>query len=152
VAEAAASRALALQGAAAALEAGRPLGVIAGAPPGLARFAAAAPPTLAGLRQDFAAAASSAQAASQPAEPEGLGARMWQRVAGLVTVRRGADVLVGSPAAYTLGIARQRLDAGDLAGAVAALDGLDPAAAAAMAAWRGRAQSVLDARAALAAG
>jgi hypothetical protein len=58
---------------------------------------------------------------------------------------------VGAPAAVVLGTARDRLEAGDLAGAVAALDGLDGPAAQAMAPWRAHAQSLLDARAALAA-
>jgi hypothetical protein len=151
-AEEASRRALALQGAAAALDAGRPLGTIAGAPPALARFATTAPPTLASLRLEFDEAAAAARAASVPAEPEGFAARVWQRVAGLVTVRRGPEVLVGSPAAYTLGVARQRLDIGDLPGTLAALDRLDPAAGAAMKPWRDKAQALLDARAALVAG
>ena len=64
----------------------------------------------------------------------------------------GAVVLVGSPAAVILGEARLRLDTGDIAGAIAALDALDPGAASAMSPWRAQAQSLLDARAALAAG
>ena len=150
--ETAARRALAMQGAAAALEAGRPLGAIPGAPASLARFATAAPPTIAGLRQEFPAAAALAEAASAPPDPPGLAAQAWQRVSGLVTVRRGSAVLVGSPAAYVLGEARSRLDNADLQGALAALDGLDAQAAAAMAPWRAKAQSLLDARAALAGG
>jgi hypothetical protein len=67
-----------------------------------------------------------------------------------VTVKQGDKVLVGSPAAEVLGTTQARLDAGDLAGAVHELDRLDPAAAQAMAEWRGQAQALLEARAALA--
>jgi hypothetical protein len=74
-----------------------------------------------------------------------------QSLAGLVTIRRGNDVLVGAASSVVLGAAQDRLDAGDLAGAVAALDALDPAAATAAAAWKGDAQALLAARAALAA-
>jgi hypothetical protein len=76
---------------------------------------------------------------------------MWRRAQSLVTVRQGDKVLVGAPAAVTLNAARARLDAGDLAGAVAALGGLDGPAAKAMAGWRSDAQALVDARAALAA-
>jgi hypothetical protein len=68
----------------------------------------------------------------------------------LVTVKHGDQVLLGTSASSVLGAAQARLDAGDLAGAVAALDGLDAAAATAMASWRGQAQGLLDARNALA--
>jgi hypothetical protein len=140
-----------LQAAATALEAGQPLGDIPDAPAALSRFALPAPPTQAGLRLSFADAAQAALQASLPAS-DGLsaGQRIWRRVASLVTVREGGKVILGPPAAKTLADARERLDAGDLAGAVAALDALDPPAAAAMAAWRAQAQSLLDARAALA--
>lgn len=140
-----------LQAAAAALEAGRPLGEIPSAPSALARFAAVAPPTEAALRLAFPDAAQQARAASRTAEADqGVGARIWQRVRNLVTIREGDTVLLGAPAATVLGQAQARLNAGDLAGAVAALDGLDPEAAAAIGEWRGRAEALLAARAALA--
>jgi hypothetical protein len=140
-----------LQAASLALATGQPLGAWPDAPAALARFATAQPPTEGELRLDFAPAARRAAEASKPATPSGsLAERMWSRVASLVTVREGGRVLVGAPASTVLDAARARLDAGDLAGAVAALDALDPGAAAAMADWRGRAQSLLDARAALA--
>ncbi len=66
-----------------------------------------------------------------------------------MTVRRGETVLVGSRAAGILEGARVALEAGDLAGAVRILGGLDGAAAAAVAGWRAEAQALLDARAAL---
>jgi hypothetical protein len=151
-AEKRADRAIRLQAAAAALTAGQPLGAIPDAPAALARFATEKPPTEAELRLAFPDAASRAAAASIPAtDGQSVAARMWQRVASLVTVRAGDRVILGAPASVVLDAARARLDAGDLAGAVAALDGLDAGAAKAMAEWRGRAQSLLDARAALAA-
>ncbi len=139
-----------LQAAMAALEAGRVLGEIPGAPPALARFAATPPPSEAALRLAFPAAAQRARDASRTGGDEaGIGERVWQRVRALVTVKEGETVLLGSPAATTLGLAGEKLAAGDLAGSVAALDGLDPGAAAEMAAWRGQAESLLSARAAL---
>jgi hypothetical protein len=141
----------ALTRAAVALNAGEPLGEIPRAPPALVRFAHAAPPTEARLREEFPAAAAAAIEASRPpTEGQSFGARMWLRMRSLVTVRRGDRVVVGPPAARVLGEAAARLDAGDLAGAMAALDALDDPARDAMAGWRGQAQALLDARAALA--
>jgi len=148
----AASRSARLQAAGVALAFGQPLGNIPGGPPALTRFATANPPTEASLRQEFSAAARQAQAVSQPDTSKlTLGARIWQRVTSLATVRQGNTVLVGAPAAVALGSAQDKLEAGDLAGAVAALDTLDGPAAQAMSDWRAKAQSLLDARAALAA-
>lgn len=146
-----AARLARLQAAAAALEAGRPLGEIPNAPAALARFAATEPPTEAALRLGFPEAAQRARAASRTADADqGVGERIWQRVRNLVTIREGDTVLLGAPATTVLAQAQSRLTAGDLAGAVAALDGLDAEAAAAIAAWRGRAEALLAARAALA--
>jgi hypothetical protein len=133
-----------------ALAAGQPLGPIAGAPPALARFATVAPPTEAALRRDFAAAAAAALRASEPGTaPASFWQKLWAHLRSLVTVAEGEKVLLGPPAAAPLAAARARLDAGDLAGAVAALQPLDPAAARVMASWRAEAQALLDARAAL---
>ena len=139
-----------LQAAAVALQAGRPLGEIPGAPPALAQFATAPPPTEAALRLSFGAAAKSAQQAGQPAK-QGTPflTRLWDRAQSGVTIREGDRVLVGDVVSGVLEHARRQLDAGDLPGAVAALDGLAGPAAAAMAPWRAQAQSLLDARAAL---
>ncbi len=141
-----------LQAAGAALEAGQRLGEIPGAPPALAKFALDAPPTESALRLSFNAAAEAAQRASQPAIMDGkpLLDRMWTRAQQSVTVRQGDRVLVGDPIAGVIQHARQQLDAGDLAGAVKALEQLAGPAKAAMAEWVGRAQSLLDARAAIA--
>ena len=139
-----------LNAARSALAAGVPLGPIPGAPPALARFANTAPPTEAALRLAFTAAARAARAASRPS---GAGKpwfeQLWIHAVGLVTVRRGDRVLLGNPAAGPLAAARIRLNAGDLAGALAALAPLDPPAAHAMAGWRAQAQALLAARAAL---
>ena len=140
-----------LQGVSAALAAGQPLGEIPGAPPALARFAKVAPPTEAGLRLGFDTAAKGAHAASLPAASAdaGLLDRMWAKAQQSVTVRQGDKVLVGDPIEGVIAHARLALDAGDLKGAVGALDGLNGPAKAAMAEWVGQARSLLDARAAI---
>ncbi len=147
-----ATRVLGYERAQLALEAGEPLGDIPGASPALARFAHAKPPTEAALRLAFPAAADAAEAASRPSgEGKAIAERMWLKVRSLVTVKQGNTVLLGPPSAAVLGTAHAKLEAGDLGGAVAALSGLDAAAAAAIADWRSAAQALLDARAALAA-
>lgn len=146
-----AARLARLQAAQAALEDGRKLGEIPGAPPELARFAAVAPPTEAALRLAFPAAARAAAEASVPDTTSApLLDRVWTRAQSVVTVRQGDRVLVGDPAAGVIARARRALDAGDLAGAVAALGELSGPAEQAMAAWRGDARALLAARAALA--
>lgn len=150
--QARAEQATRLRAATAALEAGKPLGDLPGAPPALAQFARTAPPTEPALRLSFNSYASDAEAASQPsAEGHSFSERMWMRAQTLVTVRQGNHVLVGAPAAATLAVARGKLDAGDLAGAVAAMAPLDPAATTAMAPWTRDTKALIDARAALAA-
>lgn len=138
-----------IEAARAALDAGRPLGPIPGAPPALARYATTPPPTEAGLRESFAAAAAAALKASRPPQPAGLLARLAQRAESLLTVRVGGKVVAGPPAAIPLDAARRRLDSGDLAGALAALAPLDAAATHALAPWVGKARALLAARAAL---
>jgi hypothetical protein len=139
-----------LQIAAAALAAGRPVGDIPGAPPALARFATKAPPTEASLRLSFDEAAEAARRAGQPAPANApFFDRLWARAQSSVVVRQGDKVIVGDPLSTVIEQARRQLDAGDLAGAVSALAGLTGPAATAMAPWRGEAQSLLDARAAL---
>ena len=145
------ARAASLQAAQAALAAGQPLGDIPGIPPALSRFSRAKPPTEAALRLAFPDAAARAVSASKPStEGENVGQRMWQNARSLVTIRQGDKVLIGAPAAETIGRARERLDAGDLAGAVSALGDLDGPAAEAIADWRDQAQALVEARAALA--
>ena len=145
-------RVVRLQAAMAALEAGQPLGDIPGAPPAVARFAAAPPKTEQELRRSFDAAAEAARQAGQPAlmENRTFGDRLWARAQQAVTVRQSDRVLIGDPLAGKTTVARAALDAGDLAGAVKALDGLAGPAKEAMAEWTGQARALLDARAALA--
>ncbi len=140
-----------IQAAQAALASGGKLGDIPGAPAALSRFASLPPPTMASLRLSFAAAASAAMAASKPTvSSQPFVDRAWARVQDLITLRRGDQVIIGDPAAGVLARAKSALDAGDLAGAVAALDALNGPAAQAMAGWKAQAQALLDARKALA--
>ena len=104
------------------------------------------------MRRSFDAAADAAEQAGQPAlmnQQRTFGDRLWARAQQAVTVRQSDRVLVGDPLAGKLILARTALDAGNLAGAVKALDGLAGPAQAAMADWIGQARAVLDARAAL---
>ena len=141
-----------LQGVAASLAAGQKLGDIPGAPPALARFANEAPPTEASLRASFDKYAAAAEKASQPAvmDNQDFGSRLWARAQQAVTVRQGDRVLLGDPVAGVIAQAREQLDNGDLAGAMKALKGLAGPAAQAMQPWVDRAQSLLDARTAIA--
>ena len=139
-----------LQAAGPALAAGRPLGAIEGAPPALAQFASKAPPTEASLRLSFDdAAAHAREAGMPPKDTTPFLARMWDRAQSGVVVREGDRVLVGDAVSGILEKAKRQLDAGDLPGTVALLDGLSGPAAAAIAPWRAQAQSLIDARAAL---
>ena len=139
-----------LQMANVALQSGKPLGEIPSAPPALAQFATKPPPTEASLRLSFDAAAEAAHEAGQPPkETTPFLSRVWDRAQSALTIREGDRIIVGDPVSGVLGHARHLLDAGDLPGAVTALDGLAGPAAAAMAPWRAQAQSLLDARAAL---
>ena len=144
-------RVVRVQAATAALESGQPLGDIPGAPPAVARFAATPAKTEQELRRSFDAAADAAEQAGQPAimESRSFGERLVARAQQAVTVRQGDRVLVGDPLAGRIIRARAALDAGDLAGAVKALDGLAGPAQAAMADWVGQARALLEARAAL---
>jgi hypothetical protein len=147
-----AARLAIVQQASAALQAGTPLGILPGAPPALARFATAAPPTEDALRNEFPSVVAQARAASRPEQQKtSLFERAWARVEQSVTVRRGDQVIVGDPAAGVLSRAQDDVANGDLAGAVVALSALQGPAATAAHDWVGRAQSLLDARAALAA-
>jgi inner membrane protein len=146
------SRITRLQEASVALASGRPLGDLPNAPEVLAHYAQVAPPTEAQLRLDFAAAEKVALAAKQPNETEvPFIDRAWDRAQSLITIRRGDDLLVGTPSATTLNQAKTALDAGDLAGAVAAVESLKGPPAQAMASWLGDAKALLDVRSALAA-
>jgi hypothetical protein len=140
-----------LQEASFALASGRPIGDVPNAPEALARYSQAAPPTEAQLRLRFPKDEQAALAAKQPdnsAAP--FVDRVWERAQGLITIRRGDDVVVGNPSAVALSRAQAALEAGDLAGAVAAVDTLKGAPARAMASWLADAKALLGARSALA--
>ena len=144
------SRTAQLQIAAAALAAGRPLGTLDSAPPALAKFATAAPPTDASLRLSYDAAADEARRVGMPISPDApFLTRLWDRAQNGIVVRQGDRVLVGDAVTGVLEHAKRLLEAGDLAGAVNALGALTGPAADAMAPWTAQAKSLLDARAAL---
>ncbi|MDR3532839.1 MAG: hypothetical protein P4L90_20075 [Rhodopila sp.] len=140
-----------LQEAAFALQVGRPVGDLPNAPEALSRYAHAAPPTEAQLRLRFPQAERAALAAKQPDTGDApfIG-RVWEQAQGLVTIRRGDDVLVGNPSAIALGKAKAALEAGDLAGAVDAVATMKGPPGQAMAEWLAEAKGLLGARAALA--
>lgn len=139
-----------LQEASFALESGRPVGDVPGAPEALARFAHTAPPTEASLRLRFAPAEQAALAARQPnAAGVPLVDRVLQRAQSLVTIKRGDEVVVGSSSAIALSRAQSALDLGDLPTAVAAVSALTGEPADAMANWLEDAKALLSARAAL---
>ena len=134
-----------------ALEAGQPLGAVQSAPPALQLFADTAPPTMAGLRESFPAAARAAEAASLSNNGQaGFWAQVKLRLEGLITISNGAHVIFGPPAAAALRQARTALANDDLAKAVQALQTLSPPTQAAMASWLTPARQLLAARAALA--
>ncbi len=133
-----------------ALDAGQPLGALPDAPPALAKFAQQPPPTQAELVLSFPAAARRAESASIAGNATGtllVGGAGAAGEPGHDQQRQPCDV--GAPAAGAVAQARERLDAGDLAGAVAALDALTPPSQAAMGDWLSQARDLLAARAAL---
>lgn len=140
-----------LQEASFALTAGRPIGDLPGAPQALERYAHTAPPTEAQLRLRFPRDAKAALTAKQPDEMNApLIDRAWERAQSLITIHRGNDVVVGNEAAITLTRAQSALDAGDLVGAVSAVEALEGEPAQKMANWLADAKSLLSARSALA--
>lgn len=129
------------------LDAGRALGAVlprlgSDAPAALGRYATAAPPTEAALRQSFEEAARNARGT---ATPEGA----LNRLSSVLTIRRGDEVLVGDSNEGTLERARRALEAGDLDGALAQLARLPDATKTAMRPWLNEAEGLAAARAAL---
>jgi hypothetical protein len=146
-----ATLAVKLSAAQAALSAGQPLGALPGAPPALSRFATSPPPTEASLRASFPEVAQAALAASRPEETQDTFlARALARLEQTVTVRRGDHVIVGDPAAGVIAKAQQELNDDDLKAAVATLSSLSGRAATVVQPWVTQANSLLEARAALA--
>ena len=152
------SRLAAVDGLRGALAAGQPLGEALGRigepPAALARFATQAPPTEASLRLSFEDAAKAARAASDAAmQPDGSRPGVvdsaLSRLGGLVTIRRGEQVVWGDAAEAEIERARRALEAGDLEMSLTHIDKLPPPARAAMQPWADQARSLIAARAAL---
>ncbi len=140
-----------LQEAAFALASGRPIGELPNAPESLIRYAHTPPPTEAQLRLRFPAAQQAALAAKQPNDGDApFIDRVLDRAQGLITIRRGDDVVVGNPSAIILNRASAAIDAGDLAAAVVAVEALKGPPGQAMAKWISEAKALLSARSALA--
>ncbi|MGK7868876.1 COG4223 family protein [Falsiroseomonas sp. E2-1-a20] len=138
----------------AALETGAPLGGALGTlrepPAALTRFAQSAPPTESALRLRFEEAARAAMAASDPGrQGQGVMDSALSRLSGLVTVRRGEEVVFGDAAAAEIEKSRRALEAGDLEGSLAPLQRLSPPAQEAMRPWVEQARALIEARAAL---
>ena len=140
-----------LQQVAFAFAAGQPIGDLPNAPEALSRYSHAAPPTEAQLRLRFPRDQQAALVAKQQDSGDTpLVDRMWDRAQGLITVRRGDNILVGDPSATILNHARAALDAGDIAGAASIVKSLKGPPAQAMADWLKDATALLNARSALA--
>jgi hypothetical protein len=143
----------------AALNAGQPLGPtlarLQNPPAPLTRYATAAPPTESSLRLSFEEAVRAARAASDPARQGPDGAKggiadtAVSRLSGLVTIRRGDQVVWGDSIEQPIERARRALVAGDLAQSVEQLKTLPPEVREAMKGWTEQAEALLAARAAL---
>ncbi len=116
----------------------------------LAAHAGTGLPTLADLQSAFPAVAAAVVAAERGEQGEGWFAGVLRRLSGTVTIRRVGMVEGNSPDAV-VARAEVKLAAGDLAGALAELDGLEGAPAAAAASWRAQASARLAATQALSA-
>jgi hypothetical protein len=139
-----------IQAASLALGNGQPLGDLPDAPPALARYATAAPPTIAHLRLMFPKLERAALEVSQSSVTSGpFIDRIWERAQGLVTVRRGDEVVIGDESALRLTHASAALEAGDLVAAVHETSQLDPKPLHALGDWLAEAKALIDARAAL---
>ena len=115
----------------------------------LAGTAATGTPTRDSLVQTFAGVAREIIAAADIQTAAGWTDRTLQRLRSVASIRRiGADVQGDEPDAR-VARAEAKLIGGDFAGAVAQLDGLTGAAAAAAASWLGGARARLDADAAV---
>ncbi len=136
-----------------ALRSGHPLGPTPDAPPALSRFATTNPPTEAGLRLSFTAAAQQALKVSQPdTEGKPFLDRVLARLQDfrLITVREGDQVVIGNATAATLARAKAMLDAGDLNEAVRVVATLSGPPAEKIAPWLADAKALQAAREALA--
>ncbi|RKQ68329.1 uroporphyrinogen-III synthase [Oceanibaculum indicum] len=105
-------------------------------------------PTLATLRQRFPDVAGAAVRAARVGESDSVVGQTLNRIAGLVSLRRIGSVEGETPEAR-IARAEAAVSAGDLAAAVAELDGLPADAAAVVADWRADAEARLAADRAL---
>ena len=134
-----------------ALASGRAVGDVPSAPEALARFAHVAPPTEEQLRRSFQHYEHAALAAEQPDEThDPFVDRVLEKAQGLITIRRGDDVVVGNQSSVVLNGAQTALDSDDLSGAVKAVESLKGQPGQVMAPWLAQAKALLGARAALA--
>jgi hypothetical protein len=134
-----------------ALSSGKPIGDLPDAPEVLARYSHVAPPTEADLRLRFPQAKQAALAATQSDERnQPFVGKVWEKAQGLITIRRGDEIMVGNPCEVILDRARTALDAGDIVGAVTAVQTLSGPPGQAMANWLADAKALVDARSALA--
>ena len=106
----------------------------------LERLARQGAPTVAGLAAGFDDLAGRASvAAHEPGPDAGALARLQHALSRVVTIRQVGSTTGNGPDAV-LARAQARLDAGDLAGALRALDALPPSARPVLAAWRAEAE------------
>ncbi|MCH2396098.1 uroporphyrinogen-III synthase [Oceanibaculum sp.] len=110
--------------------------------------AGAGVPTLATLRQRFPDVAGAAVRAARVGESDSVVGQTLNRIAGLVSLRRIGSVEGETPEAR-IARAEAAVSAGDLAAAIAELDGLPADAAAVVADWRADAEARLAADRAL---
>ncbi len=107
-------------------------------------------PTREALRARFPALARAVVTAALAPEGAGWVDETLQKLAGVVSVRRTGDGIEGNSAEARVARAEVRLAAGELAGAVAELDGLEGAAREAARDWLSDARTRLDSEDALA--
>ncbi|PZW51104.1 hypothetical protein C8P66_101323 [Humitalea rosea] len=120
-------------------------------PAALQQYATTPPPTEAALRQRFEDAARAARAAADaPAQSTSPLEAATSRLAGLITIRRGEQVVWGDDSAAELERARVALASGDLTEALARVAALPAPARTAMAPWVTEVEALRAARAALA--
>jgi hypothetical protein len=115
----------------------------------LARHASTGVPTADALRRDFSEVARRVTSAGSGGDETGWLGGVMRRLSNIVTVRPVGEAAGGNDAGSTVARAEARLEAGNLAGAVAALEGLRGPAAEAARPWLERARARLAAQRAL---
>ena len=113
----------------------------------LSSFAAAGVATVEELARRFATVAGDVVAATGGPRPDGWAGALWERALSLVRLRRTGEV-PGEDSEARVARAELRIAAGDLAAAVAEIEGLEGPAADAAAAWLADARDRLAADAA----